>query len=145
MFYFFLFSALLAAPLTDFGLLADTVSSDAIIPVYITVMGLACTLAPNYLIIYSIRRVDPATVSIIITSSLIVSTICGVVAFGDEFGITDVIGIILVMAAITILEPPKGLKERLEKIGRKTARNGLVPAVGPWASGRDSGLDRLDS
>ena len=119
MFYFFLFSALLAAPLTDFGLLADTVSSDAIIPVCIIVMGLACTLAPNYLIIYGIRRVDPATVSIIITSSLIVSTICGVVVFGDEFGITDVIGIILVMAAIAILEPPQALKDKLDRIGKK--------------------------
>jgi drug/metabolite transporter (DMT)-like permease len=145
MFYFFLFSAILAAPLTDFGLLGRTIASDAFIPICIVVMGLACTLAPNYLIIYGIRRVDPATVSIIITSSLIVSTICGVLAFGDEFGITDVIGIILVMAAITILEPPKGLKEKLDGIGRKTARNGLVPAVGPWASGRDGGLDRLDS
>jgi drug/metabolite transporter (DMT)-like permease len=115
MFYFFLFSALLAAPLTDFGLLVETASSDPIYPILILSMGILCTLAPNYFIVYSIRRVDPATVSVIITSSLIVSTLCGVVVFGDSFGLKDVIGIILVMVAIMILEPPKGLKDWLSK------------------------------
>jgi drug/metabolite transporter (DMT)-like permease len=80
-------------------------------------MGILCTLAPNYFIVYSIRRVDPATVSVIITSSLIVSTLCGVVVFGDSFGLKDVIGIMLVMVAIMILEPPKGLKEWLSRTG----------------------------
>jgi len=61
--------------------------------------------------------VDPATVSVIITSSLIVSTLCGVVVFGDSFGLKDVIGIILVMVAIMILEPPKGLKDWLSRTG----------------------------
>ncbi len=115
MFYFFLFSALLVAPLTDFGVLARAVMSDPIIPVCIFIMGVACTLAPNYLIIYSIRRVDPATVSIIITSSLIVSTLCGVLIFGDEFSWDDLVGIILVMVAIVLLDPPQSLKDRLSK------------------------------
>lgn len=115
MFYFFLFSALLVAPLTDFGLLVETASSDPIYPILILSMGILCTLAPNYFIVYSIRRVDPATVSVIITSSLIVSTLCGVVVFGDSFGLKDVIGIILVMVAIMILEPPKGLKDWLSR------------------------------
>lgn len=116
MFYFFLFSALLVAPLADFGNIADTVASDVIIPICIIMMGVMCTLVPNYVVIYSIRRVDPATVSVIITSSLIVSTLCGVIAFGDPFGLNDIIGIVLVMVAISILDPPKFL---YDLVGRK--------------------------
>ncbi len=70
-------------------------------------MGIFCTLLPNYLVIYAIRRMDPATVSIVITSSLIVSTLCGVLVFGDEFTWGDVVGIILVMTAIIMLDTPE--------------------------------------
>ena len=118
MFYFFLFSSLLVAPLADFGNIGTVISADWINLACIVLMGIACTLAPNYILIYVIRRVDPATVSIVITSSIIVSTLCGVVVFGDAFGILDVVGIILVMVAITMLDPPKALCDRLgiEKI-----------------------------
>ena len=114
MFYFFLFSAILVAPLADFNTIWTVASSDWILLVCIIVMGILCTLAPNYLVIYSIRRMDPATVSIVITSSLIVSTLCGVLVFGDEFHWTDVIGIILVMAAIILLDPPESLVKRFK-------------------------------
>ena len=122
MFYFFLFSALLIAPLSDFGLIWSTSTSDPVIPACILAMGILCTLLPNYIVVYAIRRVDPATVSIIITSSLIVSTICGVLVFGDEFGMSDVIGIVLVMIAITILDPPASLRKRF---GMSEERRGL--------------------
>lgn len=115
MFYFFLFSSLLIAPLSDFGLIWSVATSDWILPICIIVMGIACTLAPNYLVIYSIRRMDPATVSIVITSSLIVSTLCGVMVFGDPFRLSDVIGIIMVMTAIVLLEPPESLRRWFSK------------------------------
>ena len=54
-----------------------------------------------------------ATVSIIITSSLIVSTLCEVLVFGDEFDFEDVIGIILIMTAIVILDPPDFIKQKI--------------------------------
>ncbi|MBE6524361.1 MAG: hypothetical protein E7Z65_05785 [Thermoplasmata archaeon] len=54
-----------------------------------------------------------ATVSIIITSSLIVSTLCGVLVFGDEFDFEDVIGIILIMTAIVILDLPDFIKQKI--------------------------------
>ncbi|MBQ7621519.1 MAG: EamA family transporter, partial [Candidatus Methanomethylophilaceae archaeon] len=75
--------------------------------------GILGTLIPNYIVIYGTRRGDPATISIIITSSIVASTIIGVVAFGDDFGFRDVIGIILVMLAITLLDPPKSIKDRV--------------------------------
>lgn len=112
MFYFFLFSALLIAPLTDFAGIYEIASDDTVVSLCILSMGIICTLAPNYLVIYGIRRVDPATVSIIITSSLIVSTLCGILAFGDPFEWTDAVGIILVLSAIVVLDPPRSLLER---------------------------------
>ena len=54
-----------------------------------------------------------ATVSIIITSSLIVSTLCEVLVFGDEFDFEDVIGIILIMTAIVILDLPDFIKQKI--------------------------------
>jgi drug/metabolite transporter (DMT)-like permease len=113
--YFFTFSALLIAPLTNWGNVYASASSDHIILLCILLMGVLCTLVPNYIVIKSVRVVDPALISIIITASVIVSTIFGVVVFGDPFGITDVIGIILIMIAITILDPPKALLERFGK------------------------------
>ncbi len=115
MFYFFLFSALLIMPFSDSGCIFSAAAGSPLVPVCILTMGVMCTLLPNYIIVYAVRRTDPAAVSIIITSSLIVSTICGVLVFGDEFGITDVIGIVLVMTAIIILEPPESVKRRFGK------------------------------
>ena len=115
MFYFFLFSALLVVPISDFGCISFVMASSPLIPVCVLTMGVMCTLLPNYIIVYAVRRVDPAAVSIIITSSLIVSTICGVLVFGDEFGASDVLGIVLVMVAITILEPPESVKRRFRR------------------------------
>ena len=115
MFYFFLFSALLVAPLTNIAGIGSLVSSTYLAPICIVLMGVLCTLTPNYLIIYSIRRMDPATVSIIITASIVVSTMCGVLVFGDPFGYDDVIGITLVLIAIVMLDPPKSLQERFKR------------------------------
>ncbi len=122
MFYFFTFSALMVAPLIDYGLLGRAMASDPIIPLCILLMGVLCTLVPNYLIIYSIRRMDPAAVSIIITSSIIVSTLCGVLIFGDPFDWTDFVGIALIMLAITLLDTPKALEERISRRFSKKRR-----------------------
>lgn len=116
MFYFFAFSALLIAPLTNFVHIGNMVSADMSLLPAIIAMGVLCTLAPNYLVIYTVRRMDPAAVSIIITSSLIVSTLVGIIFFGDPFGFHDVVGIVLIMAAIIILDPPKALKERFGRL-----------------------------
>ena len=112
MFYFFLFSALLIAPLTDFGHIFTVATGDYVILACIIIMGIFCTLLPNYFVIYSISRIDPAFVSIIITSSLIVSTFCGVLAFGDDFAWHDVVGITLILLAIVILDPPRAIREK---------------------------------
>ncbi len=113
MFYFFMISALMVLPFADLGHIADVAVSEGKFIPYIIMLGVLGTLIPNYIAIYTIRRGDPATIAIIITSSIVVSTIIGVVAFGDEFGLRDLIGMILVMAAITLLDPPKSIKDRV--------------------------------
>lgn len=113
MFYFFMISALMVLPFADLGHIADVASYDIKYPFYIVLLGILGTLIPNYIVIYGTRRGDPATIAIIITSSIVASTIIGIVAFGDDFGFRDVIGIILVMLAITLLDPPKSIKERV--------------------------------
>ena len=112
MFYFFLFSALLSVPFANLGDTAGTVWGNAGLIAHVLLMGVACTLLPNYFVVYSTRRIDPAVVGIIVTSSLIVSTMCGVIAFGDEFDWGDAVGITLILCAIIMLEPPSFLRER---------------------------------
>ena len=115
LFYFFLFSLILSLPIADFGQIWNVVTKDWVLPICVVLMGVACTLAPNFMIFYSVRRVDPALVSVILTISLIVATICGVVFFNDPFDIFDIIGIALVILAIVILNSPAALTERFRK------------------------------
>jgi drug/metabolite transporter (DMT)-like permease len=107
MFYFFFFSALLLIPFADFGHISGILSDKADLWIYMLMMGIVGTLIPNYLVIIAVRRMDPAVLTMIITSSIVLSTMYGVLFFGDELNITIVIGMIMVLVAMVILEPPK--------------------------------------
>ncbi len=111
MFYFFFFSTLLSIPFADLGETVNTVWGNWAHIIRVLIMGIACTLLPNFIVVYTTRRIDPAIVGIIITSSLIVSAICGVMAYGDPFDMEDVLGIVLILVAIVMLEPPAALRE----------------------------------
>jgi len=115
MFYFFLFSLLLSIPFTDFSQIWTVVTKGWVLPICVLLMGVACTLAPNFMIFYSVRRLDPALISVILILSLIVATICGVVFFKNPFDVFDAIGIALVIIAIVILNSPAALTERFRK------------------------------
>ncbi len=112
MFYFFLFSTLLVLPFTGMGEIFDAIQRNWIVLPCILCMGMMCTLLINYIVIYATRRMDPGVVAIVITSSIIVSTLCGVLVFGDAFGWKDIIGMIMIIVAVAILEPPKFVKKR---------------------------------
>ena len=107
MFYFFFFSALLLIPFADFGHISGILSDKADLWIYMLMMGIVGTLIPNYLVIVAVRRMDPAVLTMIITSSIVLSTMYGVLFFGDELNLTIVIGMIMVLVAMVILEPPK--------------------------------------
>ena len=117
MFYFFFFSALMVLPFADYNAISTAVSSDIIVPTYIVGLGVFGTLLPNYITIFATRHGDPAVISIIITASIVASTAFGVFAFGDDFGWSDVFGIILVMIAITVLDPPERDKKGVQEEG----------------------------
>ncbi len=111
MFYFFFLSAVLLIPFSDYGHIGSILSDNVDLWANVLFMGVLCTLVPNYLVIVAVRRMDPAIVAMVITSSIVLSTIYGVVFFGDKVGPANIIGMILVILAMIILEPPRSVLE----------------------------------
>ena len=107
MFYFFFLSSVLLVPFADFGHISGILYDKVDLWIYMLMMGIVGTLIPNYLVIVAVRRMDPAVLTMIITSSIVLSTIYGVVFFGDKLDLMIVIGIVMVLVAMVILEPPK--------------------------------------
>ncbi len=107
MFYFFFLSSVLLVPFADFGHISGILSDNVDLWIYMLMMGVLGTLIPNYLVIVAVRRMDPAVLTMIITSSIVLSTMYGVVFFGDKLDLMIVIGIVMVLVAMVILEPPK--------------------------------------
>ncbi len=107
MFYFFFLSSVLLVPFADFGHISGILYDKVDLWIYMLMMGIVGTLIPNYLVIVAVRRMDPAVLTMIITSSIVLSTMYGVLFFGDELNLTIVIGMIMVLVAMVILEPPK--------------------------------------
>ncbi len=107
MFYFFFLSSVLLVPFADFGHLSGILSDNVDLWAYMLMMGVLGTLIPNYLVIIAVRRMDPAVLTMIITSSIVLSTVYGVVFFGDKLDLMIIIGIVMVLVALVILDPPR--------------------------------------
>ncbi len=107
MFYFFFLSSVLLVPFADFGHISGILSGNVDLWAYMLMMGVVGTLIPNYLVIVAVRRMDPAVLTMIITSSIVLSTIYGVVFFGDKLDLMIIIGIVMVLVALVILDPPR--------------------------------------
>lgn len=122
MFYFFFLSAVLLIPFADFGHISGILSDNVDPWMYMLMMGIVCTLIPNYLVIVAVRRMDPAVLTMIITSSIVLSTIYGVLFFGDRLGAMNIIGMALVLIAMIILEPPRSVLEWWDRKFGKTAK-----------------------
>jgi len=104
MMYFFGFSGLMFLPLADFGKIGSMFATDPSLLAHSLCMCFVCTLVINFLIIYTTRRMDPGVYSIIFSSCIVVSTLIGIVFFGESITVVGVIGIVLVLAAMVILE-----------------------------------------
>ena len=120
MFYFFFFSAVLLLPFSDYGHIAGILSDRIDLWSCVMLMGILGTLIPNYLVIIAVRRMDPAILAMVITSSIVLSTIYGVVFFGDKADIITIIGMVMVIIAMIILEPPKSVLEWWDRKFGKT-------------------------
>jgi len=107
MFYFFFLSSVLLVPFADFGHISGILSDNVDLWAYMLMMGVLGTLIPNYLVIIAVRRMDPAVLTMIITSSIVLSTVYGVVFFGDKLDLMIIIGIVMVLVALVILDPPR--------------------------------------
>ena len=104
MMYFFGLSALMMLPLKDPVHIANVITSDAVLIIDALVLCLVCTLLVNFLIIYCTRRMDPGTYSIILSMSIVVSSVSGLILFGEPMSLLCVIGIILMITSMVVLE-----------------------------------------
>lgn len=104
MMYFFGFSALMMLPLADGELIFNTLTTDMAILFDALCLCLICTLIVNFLIIYCTRRMDPGIFSIILSTSVVVSAIIGLVFFNESLRPLGIVGIGLVIVGMVILE-----------------------------------------
>ena len=112
MMYFFGLSALMILPLKDPVHIADVILSDTSLIIDALVLCLVCTLIVNFLIIYCTRRMDPGVYSIILSMAIVVSSVSGLVLFGEAMSLECVIGIVLMISSMVVLESQALFKRR---------------------------------
>jgi len=104
--YTFVFASIGLIPISDikglFGLLSNTVAfCNAIL------LGLAATVLPFLLYTKGLSYLETSKASIIATIEPVVATVIGIILFGEPITIYKIIGIFLVVFAVSILEQKK--------------------------------------
>ena len=105
-FYTFVFASIGLIPISDikglFGLLSSTVAfCNAVL------LGLAATVMPFLLYTKGLSYLETSKASIIATVEPVVATVIGIILFGEPITIYKIIGIFLVVFAVSILEQKK--------------------------------------
>ena len=105
--YTFVFASIGLIPISDikglFGLLSNTVAfCNAIL------LGLAATVLPFLLYTKGLSYLETSKASIIATIEPVVATIIGIILFGEPITVFKIMGVFLVVFAVSILEQKKG-------------------------------------
>ncbi len=102
MFYVMLVATIVSIPFTDLGFIA----SQALEPEVIwnsLVLGIVMTLVPFYIISWSTKYLDTATVSTICVLEVVFAAIVGSLYFGEPLDILDALGIAMMVASIVLI------------------------------------------
>ncbi len=103
------FSAALigSLPFADIKNTVIKVTSDPKIFLFAVVMGFVSSVIPYLLYTSSLKLTEPSKASIIASIELVIAALTGFIAFGQSLDIISVFGILLVIAAILMLNPVK--------------------------------------
>ena len=102
LFYVLLVAMIVSIPFTDMGFIA----SHALDPDVIwnsLVLGVVMTLVPFYIMAWSAKYLDTATVSTICVLEVVFAAIVGSLYFGEPLDILDALGIAMMVASIVLI------------------------------------------
>ncbi|MBR4203104.1 MAG: DMT family transporter [Candidatus Methanomethylophilaceae archaeon] len=102
LFYVLLVAMIVSIPFTDMGFIAShTLDPDVIWNSLI--LGVVMTLVPFYIMAWSAKYLDTATVSTICVLEVVFAAIVGSLYFGEPLDILDALGIAMMIASIVLI------------------------------------------
>lgn len=125
LFYTFLFGALFAVPLVNFGKIASvTFSGDISIPTHMILLSFFMTLIPYYLSNVAIRDIGASLTSIIELLEIAFSAFAEFFAFGVGIGPLKLIGMMLIVVAMLVFDEESSnyIKEKFRKLTGRFAK-----------------------
>lgn len=101
-FYSFLLCVLAGAIFCDWSSIAKVMSVSSHWP-WVAGLGVCCGFVPYLLYGLSLERIRSSSASVLSSIEPVVATLVSVCVFHEPFGITSILGIVLVLAAIVLL------------------------------------------
>ncbi len=114
MFYCFLTASIAVLPVMDYGTIISVTSQNTNFVYYIITLGVMITFLPYFLNFMGVKGLTPTVVAILSTMELVVTTIIGWFFFDQTLTAVGMLGIIIVIFAISIskLDLNKILKKK---------------------------------
>ena len=101
--YAFIFIAIITAPLADWNLIIDLIKKDNNIFIFIILHSLLVLILPYVFYTVSLNYMDTGKASILASCEPIAASVFGIIFFNEIPNIFSVVGIILTIAALTLL------------------------------------------
>jgi len=102
LFYVLLVAMIVSIPFTDMGFIASHILDPDVIWNSL-VLGVVMTLVPFYIMAWSAKYLDTATVSTICVLEVVFAAIVGSLYFGEPLDILDALGIAMMVASIVLI------------------------------------------
>lgn len=102
LFYAYIVSALAGLPFSNLPAIAD-VAVNYPGPLFLLGIGFLMTVVPEFMTVWSTKHLRPTTVSIICVLELVAAAFAGAVLYGEDLGIVDMLGVLLVIGSVIIL------------------------------------------
>ncbi len=102
LFYCSLLADIVALPFINHNLVIDTMFHPDVIPILFG-LGVIASLIPMFFDAWSAKYLSPTIISIVSMLEVASATVIGAIAFGEDLGLTDILGISLVLLSILVI------------------------------------------
>ena len=102
-FYTFVMGTIAGFFLGDMSNIASVVAARPIELLWIVGLGVFCTIAPYILYTLGLKHLEPGLAAVFATVEPLVGSMLGVFAYGESVGVQKVVGMLLILAAVTLV------------------------------------------